>query len=104
MSKKHHLKATIFDKRGNVISTGENSYTKTHPYQFTLAKKIGRPNAIYIHAEVAALIKLSKKEKQKAHRIFIERYDANGNPVLAKPCKACQLALEEAGIKIIEHT
>ena len=100
--KKYKLKATIYDKRGRVLSSGENSYEKTHPLQVKLAHKNGRPDAIFLHAEIAALVRL--KDWRKAHKIYIERYDENGNPRLAKPCKICQAAIEMAGIINVEHT
>lgn len=100
--RKFDIKATIYDKRGRVLSVGENSYMKTHPWQGKLAKNVGRPEAIYLHAEIAALVKL--KDWSKAHRIKVERYDSNGNPVMAKPCEICQSALRRTGIEIIEHT
>lgn len=100
--RKFDIKATIYDKKGRVISTGENSYWKSHPLQGKLAKKVGRPEAIFLHAEIAALVKL--KDWTKAHRIKVERYDVYGNPVTAKPCAICQSALAKAGIEIIEHT
>ena len=97
------LEATIYDKRGVILSKGTNSYSKTHPLQQTFAKRAGREEAIYLHAEIAALVKL-RNTKKKAHRIVVERYNHKGQPVNAKPCEICQLALETAGIKIIEHT
>lgn len=100
---KQELKATIYDKRGRVLAIGANSYSKSHPKQAEFAKAAGRDRAIYLHAEIAAIIKLRDKQS-KAHRIFIERYGKNGEPLLAKPCEICCLALEMAGIKIIEHT
>ena len=100
--KQFHLTATIYNKRGHVISRGENSYWKTHPMQVHLAKKAGREDAIFLHAEIAALVRL--KDWSKAHRIKIERYAEDGTPLLAKPCEICERALEKAGIKIIEHT
>lgn len=94
--------ATIYNKRGHVISRGENSYWKTHPMQIKTAKEVGREDAIFLHAEIAALVKL--KDWSKAHKILVERYDAKGNPVIAKPCKICERALKKSGIEIIEHT
>ena len=38
------------------------------------------------------------------YKILIERYNSEGEPVLAKPCEICQLAIKEAGIKRIEYT
>lgn len=100
--KQYRLKATIYDKKGRKISTGENSYSKTHPYQIRLAEKAGRPNAIFLHAEIQAIVRL--KDRTKAHRILIERYDKQGNPRPAVPCEICTLAIEEAGIKVVEYT
>lgn len=100
--KQFHIKATIYNKRGHVISEGTNSYWKTHPLQVKIAKSVGRDDAIFLHAEIAALVKL--KDWSKAHRIKVERYDSKGNPLIAKPCKICQAALDRAGITIIEHT
>jgi len=100
--KKFKLTATIYDKRGRVLSTGENSYNKTHPLQSRLAKRAGRDKAIYLHAEIQALVRL--KDWTRAHRIVIERYDNDGNPVSACPCEICQLAIKHAGIEIVEHT
>jgi deoxycytidylate deaminase len=104
MSKvRQKLRATIYDKKGRVLSVGENSYSKSHPKQAEFAKIAGREEAIYLHAEIAAIIKL-KEKADSAHKIFIERYNKDGEPVLAKPCEICQLALEMAGIEVIEHT
>jgi tRNA(Arg) A34 adenosine deaminase TadA len=102
MSKKHEIIATIFDKRGRAISKATNSYIKTHPFQCRLAKKAGRPEAIYMHAEIAALVKL--KDWSKAHSIKIERYNSEGNPAPAKPCPICQQALDLAEINKIDYT
>ena len=100
--KRYSIKATIFDKRGRVLTTGLNSYSKTHPYQYRMAKASGKPEAIYLHAEMAALVRL--KDWSKAHSILVERYDWQGNPVSAKPCPICQSAIDRAGINIINHT
>ena len=99
--RKFYLKATIYDKRGRKLSEGHNSYWKTHPFQVKMAKEVGREDAIYLHAEIAALVKL--KDWSKAHRIMIERYSKDGEPLIAKPCNVCQAALEKAGINVIEH-
>lgn len=102
MSKRHAVTALIYDRRGRVISVGQNSYIKTHPLQAKHAKKVGEDEKIYLHAEISAISKC--KDLTKAHRIFIIRYDANGNPTLAKPCEVCQSAISETPIKIVEHT
>lgn len=103
MRRQFKLKATIYDKRGRVLSRGENSYRKTHPLQIKIAEEAGRPDAIFLHAEIHALVRLKDKIEQ-AHRIYIERYANNGDPLPAKPCEICTLALEKAGIEIVEYT
>jgi len=96
------LTAIIYDRKGNVISIGQNSYVKTHPMQEKHAKIAGEAYKIYLHAEVHAIVKC--KDLKKAHRILVSRWDADGNPANAKPCKVCQSAIRAAGIKVIEHT
>lgn len=63
---------------------------------------IGKPGSIYLHAEVAALIKI--KDWSKAHAIFVSRYTKDGNPALAKPCKICERIISQTGIKKISWT
>lgn len=98
----HNLKAIIFDKKGNVLSIGENNYLKSHPYMAELAAKANMPQKIYLHAEVAAILKCH--DLSKAYRILITRVSPGGNLLLAAPCKICQSAILAAGIKIIEHS
>ena len=104
MSKvRQQIKSTIYDKRGRVLAIGTNSYTKSHPKQAKYAALAGREQAIYLHSEIAAIIKLKDKQSL-AHSIMIERYGRNGEELLAKPCEICSLALEMAGIEIVEYT
>ena len=100
--KQYKLTATVYDKRGRVLSTGNNSYTKTHPVQKRLAGEAGRAHSIFLHAEIHALLKV--RDMSRAHRIYIERYDVHGNPKPADPCEICRIAIRRAGIKIIDHT
>lgn len=99
--KKYEIVATCYDKRGRVLSSGKNQYLKTHPLQYEYASSAGMPEKIYLHAEVDAIIRAKGK---KIHKISIERYDAEGNPKLAKPCPVCSIAIKTAGIQKIEYT
>lgn len=99
---KHFITATIYDKRGRVLSIGYNSYTKSHPKQAKLAAKVGKPNSIYLHAEIAALIKL--KGTTVPFSILVVRFNKQGMPAMAAPCLICQKALKLAGITNILHT
>jgi tRNA(Arg) A34 adenosine deaminase TadA len=95
------LLATCYDKRGKVLSVGENSYTCTSPIQAKYARLAGMPEKIYLHAEVLAIIRARGK---KIHHIHVERFNRKGEPMEASPCPICMLAIKEAGIKLITHT
>ena len=99
---RQEITATIYDRKGRSISTGRNSYTKSHPLQARLAKEVKLHHKIYLHAEIEALVRL--RDWSKAHRIVVERYAKSGEPALAKPCPICQRALQLAGIEHVEHT
>lgn len=104
MSIKHKLKATVCDAKGRVLAIAHNSYSKTHPYQYELAEQIGgkHKHRVYLHAEIAAIIKAQKVGTP--YSIHVERYYKDGTPAIAKPCPICQLAIELAGIEEVTHT
>jgi tRNA(Arg) A34 adenosine deaminase TadA len=102
MTKPVTITAIIFDKRGRPLSIGQNSYAKTHRMQAELAEKVGLPDKIFLHGEIAAIVKC--KDLSKAHKIFVSRYDKNGKPMNAKPCPICQEAIKLAGIRFTEYT
>ena len=99
---RQEITAIIYDKRGRVLSVGKNSYTKTHRVMAEYAERAGTPYKIFLHAEVAAILKC--RNLSKAHKISIFRYGKNGKPALAKPCGICWSAIDSAGIKHIEWT
>lgn len=100
--KRFGVTAVIYDKRGRVLSVGNNSYVKTHPLQAEHARRAGEPHKIYLHAEIHAITRCS--DLSKAHSIAVFRYLEDGSPAKARPCAICQSAIEAAGIKHIEHT
>lgn len=99
---KHNITAILYDKRGRVLSIGKNSYVTTHPFMAKCAAAVGEPDKIYLHAEVAALVKL--KDWSRAASIVVTRFTKDGLPASSRPCKACAHALALAGIKHISHT
>ena len=102
MCKNQEITAVIYDRRGRVLSIGQNSYVKTHPMQARHAKKVGQEERIYLHAEVHAIVRC--RTLRDAHRIFISRWNKKGEPLNAKPCPVCESAIHAAGIKVVEHT
>lgn len=98
--KRFAITALAYNKAGRLIATGKNSYTKTHPLQAKLAARVGKPDAIYLHAEMAALV----KAREPVHRLVVLRYDSRGKPKNAAPCAVCQEAFKFFGVKHVEHT
>lgn len=97
---KQSITAVALDKRGRVLSVGKNSYVKTHTVQAHFSNKVGRPHAVFIHAEVDALL----KARGDVHTLRVFRYSSDGSARLAKPCAACMLAIEHFGVRVVEWT
>jgi tRNA(Arg) A34 adenosine deaminase TadA len=97
------MAALIVSRRGHFISLGFNS-RKSDP----LAAKYGRhPDAIYPHAEIAAIknaLKLIDEEALESCTMYIARVKKDGSPALAKPCSGCQRALLQFGLENVEWT
>ena len=102
MKKRHAITAIIYDKRGRVLSVGQNSYVKSHTVMARHANKVGLPEKIYLHAEAHSIIKC--RDLHKAHTIRVFRYNRQGLPVNAKPCPICMRIIKEVNIKNIEFT
>ena len=100
--KKFTLIATTFDRKGAVIATGQNEYTRSHPLQKYFSVKAGESeHKHWKHAELSAI--LQSKNKQ-IHSIFVQRFAADGSQALAKPCLSCQEAIKAFGIKKVYYT
>lgn len=92
----------ILDKRGKVISTGYNSYTKSSPKMLMYSMEIGNSDKIFWHSECNAISKL--KASDKPYKIIIARVTPGGNTGIATPCPICMNAIKKAGIQVIENT
>jgi deoxycytidylate deaminase len=102
MKKRFELIATAFDSKRKVIGSGVNDYKKSHPLMKIYAVKAKEsPLKIKKHAELSALLAAGNKQ---IHSLFVQRFDANGNPALAKPCLTCQCMLKDFGVKFVEYT
>ncbi len=100
--KKHTLTAIIRDKRGRILAIGRNSYEKTHPLMAKASKATQSAHRTYLHAEVAALLKV--KDWEKAFSMEVFRYTKDNKPALAKPCACCQWVLAQTPIKKVWFT
>ena len=102
MSKtRYYIIAKCYNKRGQLVGMGTNDYKKSHPLQAYFAKKVGHPERIFLHAEIAAIL---AARSHRIHSIKVERYDAAGQPVSAKPCPICAKAIKAFGIKEVSYT
>ncbi len=90
----------VLMNKNKVITTATNIETKSHPIQAYFAERVGLGEKIYLHAEIAALVKC----KQEADTIIVARVNSQGKLRMAKPCPICELALKEAGISNIFYT
>lgn len=102
MGNKHVITATLYDKAGSVLAKATNNYTKSHPMQAKFAQQVGQPDRIFLHAELAALVKLKRNDRPV--RVVVERYMRNGQPANAKPCPVCEAALKHWGVSKVEYT
>lgn len=102
MKARQAITAIIYDKKGNILSIGKNSYVKTHPLQAKFAKRTGHSHKVFLHAEIDAIIKC--RDIDKAYRIFVSRVTPCGKMAIAKPCPVCQHAISLTPIKKVEHT
>jgi tRNA(Arg) A34 adenosine deaminase TadA len=99
---KQRLCAVITDRKGNVLSIGQNSYSKTHPMQALAAKRVGRESVCFMHSEIDAIRRLGR-DAHKAHNIYVARLDKQGQTVLAKPCEICQSMIDIMNLNV-EYT
>lgn len=98
--RKQRLCSVITDRKGNVLSIGQNSYTKTHPLQFHAARNQGKEQACFLHSEIAALVRLGRNV-HKARNIYVARLDKQGNVALAKPCVVCQSVIDSLNLNVM---
>jgi tRNA(Arg) A34 adenosine deaminase TadA len=102
MTTRPNVTCFVYDKKGNLLSIGRNSYVKTHPVQAKAAQAVGQAQRIFLHAEIHALVQL--EDWKKAYRIEVVRYGASGDALMAKPCPVCMHVIKQTGIKKVIHT
>ena len=100
--KRYEIISTVFDKRGRVLATAKNEYHRSHPLYKYFAVQAGEsPDKHARHSEFNACLAARGKD---IHSILVQRFDADGKPALAKPCKTCQLVLKSFGVRIVRYT
>jgi len=93
--------AVISTKRNKIISTGQNSFSRTHPLQARYGKKHIHEDACFVHAELASII----KARGKGHTLWVARVKLTDEIGLAKPCPSCMAVIQnETELKKIVYT
>ena len=98
---KHFLIARAYDKRGRLLAEASNSYKKTHPLQSHFANLVGLPQKIYLHAEIACLI---RSGSAKIHTLHVSRYNKRGDLRNAMPCPVCMAAIKAYGVRRVLYS
>lgn len=101
MKQRYKIVAICRDKRGRILSKAYNNYNKSHPLQKHFAELVNKPNNIYLHAEIAAIIKAGTNI---IHSIEIKGETKCGKVINCKPCPICRKAIDTYGIKFITYS
>lgn len=93
--------AVLYNKRREIASAVNND-DKSHPMQAKWAERVGLQEKIYLHAEMATLI----KAREDGDTIVVVRLGGHDGKSLrnAKPCPICEPALRFAGIKHVYYS
>lgn len=93
--------------KNNILAVGKNS-RKTHPIQksYNVANAPHKTGNAYLHAEMDAIRKLPRwfAESNFQARLYVSRYDMNGNFAMSRPCSSCLAAIKDVGISEIYYT
>ena len=94
--------AVLYNSRRRVITTAVNNDYKSHPRQAWWAQRVGLDEKIYLHAEMACLI----KAREAADTIVVVRLGGHDGKSLrqSRPCPVCEPALRYAGIKHVYYS
>jgi len=100
--KRYEIVATCFDRKGRVLGTGVNDYSRSHPLAKHFAIVAGESEQKdKVHAELAAVLASGRKN---IHSIFVQRFHNNGTMAVAAPCPTCKAMLKGFGVKIVRYT
>lgn len=100
--KRYEIVATCFDRKGKVLGTGVNDYSRSHPLMKHFAVKAGESEQKdKLHAELSAVLASGRKS---VHSIFVQRFHNDSTMAVAAPCPTCKAMLKGFGVKIVRYT
>lgn len=95
----------VLTKGRKLVSSGYNTLAKTHPLQSHYASLVGKPDAIFLHAEIAAIVEAKSKGIDLTGCVaYVFRRGLGGDVRMARPCKVCMQALKDVGVKTVVYT
>lgn len=86
----------VTENKGRRVGVGINCYTRSHRMQRDCAERAGLPAKVYLHAEIAAII----KSRSAIDTIYVYRLNRKGDMLPSKPCPVCQIAIEQLKLKV----
>lgn len=95
----HRLGAVLY-KGGAIISIGVN---KSGSSKLTKRHRYLRPFAQSVHAEVNAILGITKEEASKC-TLIVGRITAAGRFAMAKPCAMCYAILKQMRVRKVFYT
>lgn len=101
---KHKVVAFALDAKGHILTSGWNSYTKSHPTQKKAAMSHSEGYKCFMHAEVRALTRLSYKQMEQVESLVVIRLDSEKSLMPGKPCKICSDVIRDYKIKNVLHS
>lgn len=104
LTNKQKIVAFVLNQKGHVLTVGWNSYTKSHPTQKLEAGLFGEEHKQYLHAEVSALTRLTRKQLGKQSAIVIIRLGSKNRLLAGCPCKICASVIAKYDIDTIIHS
>ena len=84
-------------KGGRVLASAHNAL------RYTSSNKHTR-HTLSLHAEIAALLKASKKTDLKGSILFVSRLRRDGGLGMARPCAFCMSFIREVKVKKVVYT
>lgn len=94
----------VIVRGGNIIATGYNKRNRNSFVEYACANSAEEKDyPINTHAEMAAILSARNRTDLAGSKIFVARVKPSGVGC-ARPCDACQFALERYGIRRAFYT
>lgn len=94
------LVGAVLLNKNRVVTTATNLERKSHPLQAKFAERVGLKEKIFLHAEIAALVKC----REECDTIIVARVNNQNKLRNSRPCPICSLALKQAGVSKVHYS